>query len=30
MEKKNGLSDEQVPFSTFGAVFRSQPADFSE
>jgi hypothetical protein len=30
MEKKNGLSDEQVPFSTFGAVLRSQPAELSE
>src|ERR1035441_5319380 len=29
MEKKNGLSDEHIPPSTFGARFRSQPAALS-
>jgi hypothetical protein len=30
MEKKKGLSDEQTPFATVGAVLRSHPAELSE
>jgi hypothetical protein len=30
MEKKNALSDEQIPPSTFGALLKSQPAALTE